>query len=190
MGPRSLKNSHDNVSLPRQPQLPTVGSTYLPRGHRKGWGWLFLIAPGRLLVVYSPLSAIEVERRLRQQTNQVRFSTPHRIIIRLPTARTERRFFAWIESDSDTPPHTRIVGQTRTPARIALIRVTISLVLFWLALFWFSSAHAWLGILLAFGCAGFLLLSQYERLTERDRRLYIAWLRQVVDAETTEKVDS
>jgi hypothetical protein len=144
---------------------------------------LLLIAPGRLLTVQSPLSTIEVERRLSQQPIYAVLTHSHRVTIRLPAARTERRFFAWIETNPANPDGSFIIGQTRTPARTALIRAGLSLILFWLALFWFSSAHTWLGVIFAVGCVSFLLLAQYERLTERDRRLYVSWLRQVIDAE-------
>ena len=182
MEQHSLKNRHNQ--LPSGSKPPPTTST--PPSRRIGWSWLLVTAPGRLLTVHSPLPTAEVERRLRQQISNVTTPKPHQFIIRLPAARTERRFFAWVEPNPNSPGSTRLTGQTRTPTRVALIRICISVILFWLALFWFSSAHTWLGGLFAIGCAGFLLLAQYERLTERDRRLYLAWLRQMIEAEPVE----
>jgi len=175
----SLKNKNKQLLNGSE---PTPSGSAIP-SHRIGWSWLLVTAPGRLLTVHSPLSTTEVERLLRQQVANVVSPKPHQVVIRLPTARTERRFFAWVEPNPNSPGSSRLIGQTRTPARVALVRAGISLILFWLALFWFSSAHTWLGGLFAIGCAGFLLLAQYERLTERDRRLYVIWLRKVIEAE-------
>ena len=179
MEPHSLRNNSHHI-VP-QPKPPPTGSAR-PAAHI-GWGWVLLIAPGRLLTVHSPLSTAEVERRLRQQTSSTVLSASRRLTIRLPTARTQRRFFGGIEPNPANPASSLVIGQTRTPARTAFIRAGLSLILFWLALFWLSTAHTWLGVLFAIGCVSFLLLGQYERLTERDRRLYVAWLRQVIDAE-------
>src|SRR5258708_7699414 len=94
---------------------------------RLPWAWLLVIAPGRLVTFVSPHPLAEVERRLYAQFHQVKPMSAHQIAIDLPNARTERRFFAWIESDQDG--QTRLIGQTRTPYRTAATRLCIGIVL-------------------------------------------------------------
>ncbi len=148
---------------------------------RLPWTWLLVIAPGRLVTFVSPHPLVEVERRLYAQPRQVKSISPHHIAITLPNARTERRFFAWIESDQEG--RTRLNGQTRTPFRTAVTRLIIGVVMCGIALMFLAGAHGWLAFMFSSGGAGFLLLSQYERLIGRDVRLYAAWLRQTIDAE-------
>ena len=180
----------------RKQNRPAAHSSDMPAPHpviaehqdrAPRWGWLLLSAPGRLLVVDSPLPAAEVERRLRQQGAIVHFTAAHRITVHLPPSRTQRQFFATIESNPALINGSRIIGQTRTPFRTVLIRVALSVTLFWLALFWIIAAHVWLGVLFALGCIGFLLLAQYERLTGRDRWLYSDWLRRIVASEIADR---
>lgn len=147
---------------------------------RLPWAWLLVIAPGRLVTFVSPHPLAEVEQRLYVQP-PVKWIRPHHLVITLPHARTERRFFAWIEADPDG--RTRVNGQTRTPYRAAVTRLVIGMVLCGMALMFLAGAHGWLAFMFAAGGIGFLLLSQYERLTGRDVRLYAQWLRQTIDAE-------
>ena len=147
---------------------------------RLPWAWLLVIAPGRLVTFVSPHPLAEVEQRLHKQP-PVKWISPHHLAITLPHAHTERRFFAWIETDQ--AGRCRLHGQTRTPYRAAVTRLVIGIVLSGMALMFLAGAHAWLAFMFAAGGVGFLLLSQYERLTGRDIRMYAQWLRQTVDAE-------
>src|SRR5579859_2967869 len=69
-------------------------------GERLPWAWLLVIAPGRLVTFVSPHPIAEVEQRLYVQP-PVKWIGPHHLAITLPRVRTERRFFAWVESDQD-----------------------------------------------------------------------------------------
>ncbi len=144
------------------------------------WTWLFLIAPGRVVMLHSPYPPAEVLQRLRTNPKVAQVTSPTQIMIRLPGDRNERRFFAWIEADATG---TRISGQTKTPYRVALIRSLISLVMYGLAFLWLAEARLWLGILFVAGGTGFLVLSQYERLTGFDVRRHLDWLRRALDAQ-------
>ncbi len=156
-------------------------------GERLPWAWLLVIAPGRLVTFVSPYPIAEVEQRLYVQP-PVKWISPHHFAITLPSARTERRFFAWVEAGSDG--RTRLNGQTRTPYRAAVTRLVIGVVLCGMALMFLAGAHGWLAFMFGAGGVGFLLLSQYERLIGRDVRMYAQWLRQTIDAELLKRSEA
>ena len=150
--------------------------------------WLLFVAPGQLMRFAIPYSPAEVVRRLGSEGAIVKAMqsgarTGYTVVLHLPGSRTERNFSGWIEPDGMANNRTWLTGQTRTSYRSALSRLVIISVLIALGLFFISSERiAWGGLFLI-GCLGYLLLAQYERLTGRDRRLYAAWLREILHAQ-------
>ena len=146
--------------------------------------WLLFVAPGQLMRFSIPYPPAEVARRLKMEGATIkRLQRGYTVTVQIPEARTERRFNGWIEPDGMTGSRSWLTGQTRTPMRAALSRLAISVVLCLLALFFLSSERLLWGALFLLGCIGYLLLAQYERITGRDRRLYAAWLRSILDAQ-------
>lgn len=170
-------------SKPRKQTVSQLGTGNVatPDVERLPWAWLLVIAPGRLITFISPHPINEVAQRLHVQSTHVKSIGTRQVVISLPGTRTERRFFGWLESDPRGG--TRLSGQTRTPYRTAATRLGIGVVMCGLALMFLAGAHGWLAFMFVSGGLGFMLLSQYERLTRRDVRLFTAWLRQIIDAE-------
>ena len=152
--------------------------------------WLLFVAPGQLMRFAIPYSPGETARRLHDEGATVKplqsgARIGYTVLLHLPEERTERHFAGWIEPDGMTGNRAWLTGQTRTSLRSAMSRLAISLILCALALFFLSSERLLWGVLFLAGCAGYVLLAQYERLTGRDRRLYAAWLRTAIDARPT-----